>query len=157
MKHFIRKEVIALSVAKGIDTFSLQQQVSHVNENSIIPLLEKLFDELSDEDELLSLEKLEVDLGNIRRDALDGSGLEKEIIHKIAEQVREQLKMVQYSQGVMKDTVVNSRAGIWMQFLITGRLGWNITVMDTVFRRQVLESFAESYAMGRRLREIISR
>jgi hypothetical protein len=42
-----------------------------------------------------------------------------------------------------------------MQFLITGRLGWNITVMDTVFRRQVLESLAGNYAMVGQLREII--
>ena len=41
MKHYIRKEVIALSVKKGTDTFSLQQEMSRVNDNSIIPLLEK--------------------------------------------------------------------------------------------------------------------
>jgi hypothetical protein len=155
MKHIIRKEVIALSVEKGIDVFSLQQQLSRVNEDSILPILEKVFDELSEEDELFSLEKLEIDLGNIRRDAFDHNGLENEIINKIREQVREQLKEIQYSTGMMKEPLVSSRARIWMQFLITGRLGWNITVMDTVFRRQVLESLAGNYSMVRQLREII--
>jgi hypothetical protein len=156
MKHFIRKEVIALSVKKGIDTFSLQQQMSKVNDSSIIPLLERVFDELSDEEELITVDRLEINLGKIHRDALGKEELGKEIVNRIAEQVREQLKSLHYSPALQKQPIVNGRARVWIQFLKTGRLGWNITVMDTVFRRQVLESLSGDYMMVRQLREIIN-
>jgi hypothetical protein len=127
-----------------------------MHEHIIVPLLDRLFDELSGEHELLSFERLEIDLGSISREALGENAVEMDIMNRVADQVREQLKMVQLSPGAIKEPLVDSRARIWMRFLITGRTGWNVTVMDSVFRGQVLESFAGSYEMVRLLRELIS-
>ena len=65
MKHLIRKQVITLQLDAGRNVFSIQQQARDYYFQQITPALEKLFDELSSENEIVHIEKLEIDLGDL--------------------------------------------------------------------------------------------
>ena len=74
MQHLVKKQTIHLTLSKQADArpdgssgraFRIQQQVSNHYRQEVLPLLEDVFNELSDEEELIQIEQLEIDLGII--------------------------------------------------------------------------------------------
>ena len=65
MQHIIKKQIIDLSLERGLDAFRIQQQVSNYYLEKIVPLLQVAFDAASDEEEIISIDNLKIDLGTI--------------------------------------------------------------------------------------------
>ena len=63
MRHIIKKQFIELELDKKLDHFRLQQLVSQHYWDVIVPLLEKEFDKIANEDEIIEIDRLEIDLG----------------------------------------------------------------------------------------------
>jgi hypothetical protein len=57
MRHLIKKQIIELSLDKRVNYYHVQQEVSDRFWNDIVPLLEKSFDAVSSEDELMEIKK----------------------------------------------------------------------------------------------------
>ncbi|MDX2246137.1 MAG: contractile injection system tape measure protein [Bacteroidia bacterium] len=89
-KHIIGKQIVELQVAPGSDVFTLQQEVSFVFRNEVLPRLESLFDRLVGPDTVIRLEHLEIDLGKIDPTRISGS-LVEQILPKLEQELREQI------------------------------------------------------------------
>src|SRR3954466_5245170 len=69
MKHVIRKQVISLQLNTEHNAFVVQQQAKDYFNDHIVPVLEKVLDEVSSPDESIILDKLEIDLGDFMADS----------------------------------------------------------------------------------------
>ena len=156
MKHIIRKQVIELIMSRQLDAFHIQQQMSRLNENSILPALDKLFTELSNEGQTISLNKLEIDLGIIHPTELEKSNLGQPFIEILIEKVREKIKQAYVDQAIVEVMETEHRARQWFFFLEKGYLPWNGIQMDDAFLQDVLESLAVDYPMISRLRVLLN-
>jgi hypothetical protein len=65
MQHLIRKQQIDLQLDKQLDSFRIQQQFSDQFWKYLLPLLEHEFDKMATEEEVISLDRIEIDLGVI--------------------------------------------------------------------------------------------
>ena len=87
MRHIIKKQVIELSLDKRLNYFHVRQQVSDRYWNEIVPILEKSFDAISSEEELIEIDRFELDLGVISEKDLGSRELMREIRRKIEQKV----------------------------------------------------------------------
>src|SRR6185369_2162516 len=92
MRHIINKQVIEMWTDNRLDSFALQQKISDIYYDEMLPLLEKLFDELSNEDELISVDCLEIDLGMFTEKELYLKDQLEKILSSIRRQVSEKLR-----------------------------------------------------------------
>ena len=65
MQHIIKKQIIDLTLNQKMDAFAIQHLVSERYWEEIVPILQKVFDGISTEEEILHLGKLEIDLGTV--------------------------------------------------------------------------------------------
>ncbi len=63
--HLIRKQVLDIELASANGSFLLQQQLSALYRHQISPMLDELLSEFCDDDEIICIEKLAIDLGEI--------------------------------------------------------------------------------------------
>ena len=63
MRHLIKKQIIELNLDRSLNHYRVQQQVSERYWREILPMLEKAFDSISNEDELIEIDHFELDLG----------------------------------------------------------------------------------------------
>ena len=61
--HIIGKQIIELGLGPEQDAFGMQQEVSWILQNQVMPRLETLLDRMISPDLVVRLDQLEVDLG----------------------------------------------------------------------------------------------
>lgn len=71
MQHIIKKQSIELTLVNGMDHFRIQQLASQQYWTHIVPILEKTFNEKNNGEEVIVLDKLEIDLGVISLQSLE--------------------------------------------------------------------------------------
>ncbi|MEZ4774820.1 MAG: contractile injection system tape measure protein [Bacteroidia bacterium] len=125
-KHIIGKQVIELQVPSGGDTFALQQEVSFVFRNEVLPRLEAMFDRMVDADTVIRLDLLEVDLGRLDPQRLAASLMEQ-ILPKVEQALREQINSLSATasaknQGTFK--IPHSLTESLLYFLENGFFPW---------------------------------
>lgn len=84
--HTINRQIIDLKVRSQQNAFRIQQQAREAWELDVLPLLNELLDELAGPDEVLRIEKLELDLGAIKAEKM---GVEMK--ERLREVLREEL------------------------------------------------------------------
>ena len=84
-KHIIKKQVIELQMAGSLDRTSIQNRVSRIYRQEIVPLLDKLLSEKSASSALI-IDRLEINIGRIPE-----SKLEKVLSEKISKALQESL------------------------------------------------------------------
>ena len=87
MRHLIKKQIIELSLDKRLNYYHVQQQVSNRYWNEMVPLLEKAFDAISNEDILLEIDQFELDLGTVSEKEIGDEEWMREIKKKIEEKI----------------------------------------------------------------------
>src|SRR5687768_15899043 len=104
MKHVIRKQLIALHLAAQPDAFAVQQRAKDYFYDQIAPALEKVLDELSSPNEWISLDSLEIDLGDLtwKNDKLVA---DSDHIYRV---IKQSFSNVISSNRVKKSTTVTS-------------------------------------------------
>src|SRR5687767_11705047 len=91
MQHLVKKQTIHLTLSKQADAFYIQQQVSGHYRQYVLPLLEEVFDELSDEGEVIRIEQLEIDLGILSEKEIRQSQWNNGILAAIKKQLYEKI------------------------------------------------------------------
>src|SRR3954470_22899105 len=87
MHHIIKKQVINLTLYNKKDAFKIQHLISEHYWREIIPVLQKVFDAVSTEEEVIQLDKLEIDLGVITIKDIKTSRWEQDVFKKVSEQI----------------------------------------------------------------------
>ncbi|MDQ3110912.1 MAG: contractile injection system tape measure protein [Bacteroidota bacterium] len=70
-KHVINKQIIDLKVNSEENAFGLQQQVRDAYMNNVLPLISDVLDEFAGPDEVLRIDRLELDFGILKSDQLE--------------------------------------------------------------------------------------
>lgn len=155
MKHLIRKQLIEFITSNKDDAFRLQQLVSDRYWNSVIHILQKIFDRLSDEGTTLHIEKLEIDLGVISETDIEKDRWEDLIYKKLTEMLerstREPWPQVIFTKQSRKYSIVQQ----WMYYMRWGHLPWNAAPLNAEWYREVIECFASDYDAITELRHLV--
>ena len=157
MTHTIREQILDLLIGPTLDPFEMQQRMSVLYFDKILPELDKIFDSLSDEDTVVSIDFLEIDLGNIAVSDLGNDDGIRRLLAVIRDQVYTKIRPhEEYPGGAF---IMQSRAlsvfGQWIYFMRTGHLPWNIAVPGKEWHQGVLETLADDYRSADELRALI--
>ena len=69
-KHIIKKQVIELEIEESLNSTDIQNRVSRIYHDAVVPLLDKLFSDKS-ASSLLIIDHLEISIGDIPEDKLE--------------------------------------------------------------------------------------
>src|SRR5687768_14627419 len=155
MKHQIKKQLFELTLSQRKDAFRVQQLVSEHYRTHIIHLLEKVFDELAPPDDILRIDKLEIDLGIIHEREIETRRWEDLLFKKLSEQLS---LMMQNRESFPELTVLEKHESIadqWLHYMQHGYLPYNATKTDGEWLLQVLTAFASDYRSITALRALI--
>ncbi len=158
MQHIIRKQTIQLSLTNQQEAFRTQQLVSGHYWHDVLPVLEKLFNEVSTENETLYLDTLEIDLGILTEKEIARQNFSPETLTLIAKQLRE--KLIKFSAGPkQKGKLHATSVGIgrqWLFYMEKGYLPWNTLQINEVWKQQVLKALSTDIGSVAALRILIS-
>ncbi len=159
MQHRIKKQFLILLVDPGLDVFALQQAVSSFYWAEIVPILERLFDELSPPGTAIRLDKLEIDLGLLTEGSFREGGIRDELYILLREQLK---KMLDQEEGekthlVLRESTPANSLRQWWYYMEHGHLHWSQVALTDNWYREVLEIFSVDYAAISQLRELIQK
>ena len=84
MDHIIRRQLLELTLDGQQPPFDLQNRLSDQYYQTLLPVLEKWFDQLAGEDEVLFIDRLVLDLGVFSRRDFDDRLLKQRLIEKLS-------------------------------------------------------------------------
>jgi len=164
MQHVIRKQLFEISSASRDELFVLQHEASKYYYREVLPVLEKIFNELSVEGEVLQLDKLEIDLGLLEWDKskreMSCDAIEQLLREKIKEQLSVKAPPIngkQHLPGIKTTSLAHNACEQWLHYMEHGVLPWNITAIDEDWKMQVLEILATDFKMVGQLRQLVGR
>lgn len=166
-KHIIHREVLELTVPGRERALPIQNKASEIVKNKLNPALNALFSGISNLDEIVRLDKLEIDLGNIQLASFDD-----EIVHRAVKKAEVEIRKL-INIGKTKNDDFNRQTGSkqekipvkilsvqedyfdrFILFLKTGNLSWwnstDVTNSLTEIFEKVL-AFGESILKARLL------
>ena len=79
--HIIHKQKVTVQTDISADAFTLQNRISNLFKNDLKDKIESLFDQISPNGKTLRIDKLELDLGTIRKENLEAEFSKKIIEH----------------------------------------------------------------------------
>ncbi|MEL7424594.1 MAG: contractile injection system tape measure protein [Bacteroidota bacterium] len=157
-QHYIGKQVFDLKLFKQEDAFALQQKLGNAYWSVVKDRLDQLFSELSHPEELIQIDRLEIDLGNVAEHEV-----ERVLADRIIEQLQEALANEILQARLFHQPEQQSQLGrfnTWLYFLEHGVLPWNSTnQMDgQAWFIQAIESIAgNALSLEKFRRRIIQR
>src|SRR5690625_2444119 len=136
--HIVKRLVIDLELVEpGTEGVALQGMVSEICREKVVPAMERLFGQLSGDGEVFTIDRLELDLGSISPDRLEGDrpgmveeALFRELGDRIATARADYRRRGEYGAAagdpdVLLSTRADSQIRAVSWFLKTGQLPWN--------------------------------
>ena len=157
MQHIVKKQFIELTLDRGLDHFHIQQLVSSQYWTNIVPLLEKAFDKIGNEEEVIQFDKLEIDLGTISVKGLEKNEWGSRLQSKI-----ETLLSAMMHPGSASKTVIPAAKRLnvfqqWFFYMQKGYLPWNTIQTDAQWYQLVLEALAVDFNSVQLLGNVIQK
>jgi hypothetical protein len=157
MQHIIKKQILQFDVDNKLDVFATQQEMDQFNKGIILPLLEKIFDELTGERTILAIDKIEIDLGSFTigdMKSINPAVLYEAILLQIRKSIRkDDWPMKNVSTGILKAV---GAAAQWLFYMQHGYLPWNAIKINAEWHNEVLEAFAVEFDSVTALRQLIT-
>lgn len=146
MQHLINRQTIHILLSKGADGFQMQQQMSDHYWRDIVPVMATVFDELSNSEETIRIDRLEIDLGVLSEKDINQSSWEGTILETIRKQLYEKIGGRKRSPWVIREPKAISACRQWLFYMQKGYLPWNATEVNDAWYNVVLETLAVDYA-----------
>jgi hypothetical protein len=153
MQHLIKKQEFLLRIAPGLEPFGVQHAASGFYRDTLLSALERVFDELSTEDEVILIDRLVIDIGSIAENCLHGFSAGDELYVLIKKELQRVLKGERPEVGLLRAELRENALSQWWYYMEKGRLPWNVTVLNKDWYQQVLEMLSVDYASVTRLRQ----
>ncbi|HMF71866.1 MAG TPA: contractile injection system tape measure protein [Flavitalea sp.] len=154
MRHVIRKQVLDINLNKTQDAFRVQNDLSRFYWNQIVPTLERVFNEISVEDEIIQIDRLELDLGKLWLESIGSGKPDNDLFERLYKQIKEAVAATKKTSAQGK---VKSIAAQWLYYMERGWLDWNTLEIDHEWNRKVLEALATDYASITALRHLVQK
>lgn len=123
--HIIQNATFQVYFERIEEGLGLQEDLSLIFHQKVEPALEQLFDEYSNEDFTIKIDKMELDCGNV-----GNSDWEKILLNKIKKQVEEILRSEKIN-GEKPVSKAKSANEVFFYFLEKGCFPWNSIFSDT--------------------------
>lgn len=156
MNHIINKQLIKLRMTRQKDAFRAQHLLAGHYWKELVPLLETCLDALAGEDELLQLDQLEIDLGDLTLDELEKNSWDKDFLLKIERLLREQLSAVIARQRLVPEKKILGAARQWLFYMEQGYLPWNTIATGQAWLQEVLQALAVDIPAITQLRRLLN-
>lgn len=157
MNHIIRKQTILLTLSKRMNGFKVQHQVSRFYYDQLLGVLEKTFDALSNQDEMISIDRIEIDLGSITMQQLMQPGLSETFQKKLVKHLREVLQTGSKESIVTRQSISHTFFQQWVFYMKEGRLPWTVLEANAGWYDKVWEILATDYQSVSQLRMLIKK
>ncbi|MBY5956704.1 hypothetical protein KUV50_01060 [Membranicola marinus] len=150
-KHLIGKQVVKVEVGASADTYVLQQRLSEMVWNRLAPKLNDLFDHFAGEDEVLRLDKVVVDLGDIDLNLINDDLVVEKILRLVEAELRQYRSRVQPNTSTQLGKQLHPQSvhstrqymfQLWLYWLEKGVLPSYALRPDKNWITQVLETLA---------------
>lgn len=155
MPHIIKKQIINLALPKKSDAFRLQQKVSEHYTQDVVPLMENVFDELSGKEEIIQIDRLEIDLGLVSEKEVNQGHWDDAILSKIRDQLYKQIGRTAEGKNIKREAEALSICRQWLFYMQKGYLPWNVLQVSDAWYAKVLETLAVDFASVSELRNMI--
>jgi len=142
MNHIIMKQHMDIQMKNGLDSFGIQQKLSDQYWSYFIPLFDEIFDELTHENEVLSINKIEIDLGEILLEEILKINEKPELLRKTKQQIIEQITKEISGTNTIVSSLPENHFHQWMFYMKNGYLNWNVASMEDIVFQHVLEVLA---------------
>lgn len=156
MQHLIKKQVIELNLLKEADAFKMQQAVSGHYRQNILPLLEQVFDELSNEEEIIRIDRMDIDLGWFSEEDIFKNTWDRTLILKIKEQLHEKVATKLKDKTTSREAKALNACRQWLFYMQKGYLPWNSLETNETWYKQVLEALAVDFGAVSELRKLVA-
>jgi hypothetical protein len=155
VRHIIKKQIIQIELNSQQEAFRVQHLVSEHYWKEIVPILQKVFDSITSENEIIRLEHLEIDLGVISiKDIEQGKWVDKlETILK--KQLDKILHEAHADEAVHRESGSRSVFRQWLFYMEHGYLPWNVWHANESWYAQTLRAFATDFNAVSALRKHI--
>jgi len=155
MQHLIKKQVISLQLPGQMDAFNIQQTVSRHYYQQVLPLIGQVFDEFSVDGETVSIDHLEINLGNISEVEIKKENWSELLMSEIRDQLKKALAESGGSSMFIREKDRFAICRQWLFYMLNGYLPWNTTKVSENWYRQVLEALAVDFSSVTALRRLI--
>jgi hypothetical protein len=157
-RHIIGKQVVLLQLSGVAHAFELQQQVSRLFWETVAPALEELFDRYAHPEELISIEKLQVDIGFLPDKNWEQTFAIR-LLESIESALREQVNNSSNPSEVVRKPLRTGHFQQWLHFLEFGYLPWNAPAgnSDEALQKGVLDTLASDGSAPGQLRGLLSK
>src|SRR5579871_963569 len=152
MHHIVKKQVFDLTLPAEQNAFELQHRISSYNQQEIISVLQKVFDEISADDENLYIDKLIIDLGNISLKKINSNNWADIIEMELRKQLKNISATPENKKNFLRLPKTTSIFRQWMFSMQNGYLPWNSSVVNDTWYTQVLEAIATEHKIADELR-----
>lgn len=159
-QHIIQRTTIGVQSPDQRGAFELQKALGSWFWQEAQPAMEKLFAELVPEDEVISMDRLVIDLGRIRAEAVE-KDLMKVFLAALRETLEDQLSggRTQEGEGVIRQSLTERIFDHWLHFLEKGY--WPTTAAvsreDETFWPQIYSHLSGEMRAVRQFRNVLGR
>jgi hypothetical protein len=152
MKHLIQKQELLIDIGPRSDAFRVQHAAAQYAQNTLLPAIEKIFDELTREDEVIHMDRIFIDLGFLDEASLQAGILSPAMYQRINEELRRVIHGERPGSLVTRSSVRENVLLQWWYYMEHGRLPWNGDRPDGQWYQKVLEMFSVDYPAIAKLR-----
>lgn len=153
MKHVIKKQVLDISTNTTEGAFELQQRVNDFFYSSVLPVLESSFDQISSDQQIIQLDKLEIDLGRLSLKDIQRDAWSQLVLTKLRRELSDHLRSSVKNNPSVERAV--SASAQWVYYMKTGHLAWNTVLSTNEWLTSVLEGFASDIKAVEELKKLI--
>lgn len=153
--HIIQKQLFDLNIIGRQDGYAFQKEVSSLFWEQIHPRLEELFDQLVGPEELVRIDKLEIELDQISLNQFNAEFVEQ-VVAAIEKRLKEILQKKDTAVNLERMPVRRNRFQLWLDYLEKGYLKWSVGALsDTDLQRAVLETLATERSALEQLKRLL--
>lgn len=160
MHHLVMRQVFQLTVDSEKDAYYLQHKVSNSYQREILIILQRVLDDICTDDQVIVIDRLEIDLGEINMRAMrDDSwiiGLEEALREGLSELVAEKNMKENAEASIQRRPGRSGVFGQWLFSMKRGYLPWNAGEVDDSWYLQVLEAVATDHVIASELRQALA-
>lgn len=156
MQHAINRQIIELGLRSEEAAFRLQQQVSEQFHQRVMAVLGRVFDELGPEGELISFDRLIVDLGSVSYSSIEDGSWTDELYDKLTQQASTLIKERGAHRQEMRRPIGAGIVEQWLYYMRTGWLPWNVKRIEKPWLESLLAHLAADFKAAMMVRECIA-